>query len=163
LKGWLLLPALGTCLSPFFLGYALYQDREFIDPTVWSGIGSGTEHAVWLQTAFGMTISLGILLLVGSIACIYLMFAKQRRFPMAYIALTWTALVWAAATLALANILDGDQQEVRKTVTTIVRELFAAIIWTAYMLTSQRVKATFTQGSVRQSTGDSMQPSAAPA
>ncbi len=82
----------------------------------------------------------GHALLLATVFLIYLMFTKRRSFPAGYIALSWIGAVWgglitaSVAALGLAeSYLDPG----------VVRDFLSAALWTAYMLSSERVRATF--------------------
>lgn len=142
LRGWLLLPAIGTVVSPFAIAYVLYLWRGYFDAAAWAGIGAGQDPVLAHWGKIGLFVSMlaGHALLLATVFLIYLMFTKRRSFPAGYIALSWIGAVWgglitaSVAALGLAeSYLDPG----------VVRDFLSAALWTAYMLSSERVRATF--------------------
>jgi hypothetical protein len=154
LGGWMIIPVLSTVVAPFVMAFALYELRHYAVPGVWSVVGADTLHQGWLHAGIVGMISLGIVTLVGSLLCALSLFTKDRRFPALYIALIWLAFIWGACAVLTANALEETAAEIPKSIAELFRDLFSGVIWTAYMLSSQRVRATFRRGPPREASQD---------
>lgn len=150
IAGWLLLPAFGTLVSPILLGYALYAWRHAFDAGTWATLGS-TQDAVlahWGKIGMFFFLLLGYALLLLSAFLIYLLFKKRRAFPAGYIALLWMIMLWSvisqASSAALGLNGSGTVGWIR-TISPLVRDAISAGIWTAYIMRSERVRATFSR------------------
>jgi transglutaminase-like putative cysteine protease len=146
IRGWLLLPALHIVLSPFIVGWVLLEWLPFLGAELWSALPgvvaepySGSVRALVL--AFWL---LSIGLLAASVLLVWLFFTKRTSAPVFYIAVQWGALVVFTVFViwGIAADLDMETDPARFTAETL-RDTLVAAIWTAYMLSSRRVKATF--------------------
>lgn len=141
--GWLILPVLGLCLSPFLQLWVLWDDL--------SSLG-GLEHLQLQRSAF-LIFETAVLLSLYVAAPIYLitqLLQKKARFPRLYQLLLAANLGWAILHPALAFVLfrensfSGaaefyDSEPMRA----IVRGAVFAAIWIPYMSVSVRVRNTF--------------------
>jgi hypothetical protein len=88
-----------------------------------------------------MFTAFGLLLLVGHVLLVFLFFSRRSSAPPVFIAMQWTsALVYVATLLFL---ISAHLNNVRLDVTGLLGALLRPGIYTAYMLLSKRVKATF--------------------
>ena len=145
LGGWMILPVLGAVLGPLVMAYTLYELGEYARPEAWT-VGADSEYQFWLHAGVMVNIGLGITLLIGYILNAVALFTRDRRFPSSYILLTWLGVIWGVCSEITADAIDPANAEIPVTVASIVFNLVASVLWTAYMLTSQRVRATFTRG-----------------
>ena len=161
IAGWLLLPALHTCIMPIALGIALYAYWPYLDVGTWNAIGSGaSELAVQLLKVGYFTLIAGAvaLLIVGCFA-ILLLFGRRRVYPFAWILIMWSELVWLVLALVIVIGLPGeDVNGVVESGLDVAGGFISSLIWTAYMVQSQRVAATFVRD-----VATPVQPAAAPA
>jgi hypothetical protein len=146
IRGWLLLPALGVLISPFLYGWLILQWLPFIGAAQWSALPllvaepyAASANAVLLA---GMCVT--VALLVMSLLGLWLFATKRTSAPALYIALEWLSLVFLTAFVVWA-MGSGLDQETRPTELAgdVLRDLIGAVIWTAYMTSSRRVRATF--------------------
>ncbi|MCW5552609.1 MAG: DUF3857 domain-containing protein [Verrucomicrobiae bacterium] len=149
LGGWLILVGLGICIGPFVhvAGIVSYWEG-FFSLNTWQAVALPQgEHYHPLYAPlliFEVLGSIGILGLNILVICLF--FAKRRLFPKVYIAM----MVFNAAFLLMDEVTsrnipylveNSDGSSVRE----ITRAIFAALIWSTYMVKSRRVKATFTR------------------
>jgi hypothetical protein len=150
IAGWLLLPAFGTLVSPILLGYALYAWRHAFDAGTWATLGS-TQDAVlahWGKIGMFFFLLLGYALLLLSAFLVYLLFRKRRAFPAGYIALLWMVMLWSVisqASFAALGLNGSGTVGWIRTISPLVRDAISAGIWTAYIMRSERVRATFSR------------------
>jgi hypothetical protein len=159
--GWLLLPALHTCIVPVSLGIALYAYWPFLDVGTWNDIGSGAgELAVQLlKIGYFTLVAGGVALLIVGCFAVLLLFGRRRIYPFAWILLMWSVLAWLVLDLAIVIGLPGEDVEgLTQSGTDVARGFVSCLLWTAYMFKSQRVAATFVRDAAVR-----VQPVAAPA
>ena len=96
IAGWLLLPALQTCIMPITLSIALYDFWPYLDAGTWNSIGSGaSEFAVQLlKIGYFTLIAGGVALLIVGCFAVLLLFGRRRVYPFAWILMMWSVLVW---------------------------------------------------------------------
>jgi len=146
IAGWLLLPALGTLVTPFLLAYALFNWRNAFDAGWWATLGSEQDAVLahWGKIGMFFFLLLGYALLLLSAFLLYLLFKKRRNFPAGYLALLWMAVLWGVIShgsfAALGLKGSGTVGWIR-----LVLDAISAGIWTAYMMRSERVRATFSR------------------
>lgn len=144
ITGWMLPPALSTIVTPLMIAYALYVSRNYFDAGVLANLGSGQDPVVahWGKIGLFGGILLGYAVVVFSGFMSYLLFTKRRGFPPGFIAMLWLASLWSMVTLASFAAL-GLGKQTKLTDPRVIRDLLSATIWTAYILRSKRVRATF--------------------
>lgn len=147
ISGWLIIPALnlvilaiGMCTSAFALGtYSLVG--------VWHDLPETAPDALapWAQHGIALLLGLALFVLPGVIATNVLFFRKRTSAPLLTIAVLWIAIVHMTASFQLTSVFVPAEEEEsypRFWVETL-RDLVFLLIWTAYLLKSARVKATF--------------------
>ena len=123
--GWLILFAIGVCLTPFVIANVMY---EALRTTDWSGMAPA-------QIGFGGAL-LGLfaaVLLAWAIWNVVLFFGRRRAFPKAWIGLNATL---AAIAIVGAVINPTSAAELAPT-------LFWTVVWGVYLVRSRRSQATF--------------------
>jgi hypothetical protein len=142
IRGWLVLPALGTITTPLLIGYALYLWEGYFDAGVWANLGNGQDAVLahWGKIGMFCAMLLAYVLLLLSAFVIYWLFTKRRAFPPGYIALLWIGAFWGAIIQVSVAALGAEDKYVDASV---VRDFLTAALWTAYMMKSDRVRATF--------------------
>ncbi|HMN44408.1 MAG TPA: DUF3857 domain-containing protein [Povalibacter sp.] len=146
LTGWMLLPALGTVISPFACGYVLYSCQDYFDAGIWTNLGAGQDVVLahWGRIGIFFVIALASALLLLSTFLNYLLFRKHRAYPAGYIATSWIGVLLGLLAMAALFALGAvEEKEQISSIAEIVRDSFSAVIWTCYMVQSQRVRATF--------------------
>lgn len=141
--GWLILPVLGLCLSPFLQLWVLWDDLSTL-----GGLGNlPLQRSVFLVVEIAVTLSLYVA------APVYLMtqlFQKKARFPRLYQLLLAANLGWAIFHAALAFVLFREDYPFgaaalfeSEPMRAIARAAVFAAIWIPYMSVSVRVRNTF--------------------
>jgi transglutaminase-like putative cysteine protease len=146
LKGWMILPAIGTLIAPLVLLASLGEFRVFLDGATFANVGILATGAGALATqAMVLAVIAWVVLLLGpSIALIGLLHRRAASFPRAFVLFSWAAVLLTLLSAAVvflsapvAGVTMGGM------IADLVRALLSAWIWTAYMNKSQRVRATF--------------------
>lgn len=146
LVGWMLLPVLHTCLLPVAVAVALFEYWPFLDVDTWSDIAYGASVLAvqGFKIGYLLLVLSGVALMVASLWPIGLLFTRNRRYPFAYIWLSWALVTWTLGAAIIVIALPGDDlRESIAAVGEVLQAAIAAAVWTAYMLRSGRVRATF--------------------
>jgi hypothetical protein len=133
--GWLILPVIGTLLSPLITAYAAFQDA-----VVLLNASVSTALAAFIVVEFLYNFSLVIAWIFAAV----LLFRHKRLYPRLFVALLVITLVGTALDLAVAAMafdIKLDSSDVRST----VRSVVGLAIWGPYMHKSVRVKNTFVE------------------
>lgn len=140
--GWLVLPALGTIVTPLVIAFTFYAWRDYFNAAVWAGLGAGQDPVLahWGKIGMFVAILLSYVLFVAGVFLNYLLFTKHRSFPAGYIAILWIGALWGALLQGSTVALGVDDKSFGGAV---IRDLVAAVLWTLYMIRSERVRATF--------------------
>lgn len=146
IRGWLLLPAFQTCLLPFVAAVLAFQYWPYLNAHTWNEIGAGeSELAIQLlKLSHFLLISGACALAVAGCGEIYLMFSRRRAYPVAFVVLTWSTILWVFLSAIVTYYMAGDGRELSaKEIATLIRNCLSGALWTAYMVKSDRVAATF--------------------
>ncbi len=140
--GWLVLPALGTIVTPLVVGYTFYAWRDYFDAGVWANLGHSQDAVLahWGKIGMFCTILLSYALFLMGAYLIYLLVTKRRTYPPGYIAMMWISAIWGALAQVSIAALGVEEKYI---VPGIIRDFLAAALWSAYMVKSDRVRATF--------------------
>jgi hypothetical protein len=146
IRGWLLLPALGAITAPIVTGVVVAAWLPLIGAEQWNVLPTLVEPA-YASTARGVvlaTLSATALLFVMSALSLWLFMTKRTSAPAIYIALLWisTAVFTLVVLWSVAAGFDTETQAVDVS-RDLVRDVIGGAIWTWYMISSRRVKATF--------------------
>ncbi|MBA3813663.1 MAG: DUF3857 domain-containing protein [Alphaproteobacteria bacterium] len=149
IRGWLILPAIGLIISPFYEAYALKEYFTMIHShNAWSMLlDTSLEDYNPLKAPY--LLSLLFIVIAEAVYCVlllFLFFKKKQIFPIAF-------MVWLWASPSVAFILEVLNVYIiyeplgglYKAGVEYLRSIVSAIIWTAYFMRSKRVKATFIQ------------------
>lgn len=130
--GWLVLPAIGTYLSPLYKAYSAYDVLRYYSD--------------------GLPLTSKLFIVGFGLACIGLAFAwlyacvllsrLDTLFPNVYVGLLVVEIVIAVSSALLVTQYFGatlEQDDIKET----MRPIVIAVVWIPYMLVSKRVKATF--------------------
>jgi hypothetical protein len=147
LGGWLILIAIGLCVSPFIRIFTIGHNWEgYFSNQIWQNVAmpQGTKYdplygPLLIFELLGNIIIFGLnLLLLG------LFFSKRRAFPNLFIALILGQAIFLILDDVGAALIPALQTDATiKDHTEAIRAIFYAIIWSLYMVKSRRVKATF--------------------
>jgi hypothetical protein len=134
--GWLILPAIGTLLSPLIAAYAAYA--AFQDAIVLLNASLSTALAAFIVVKFLYNFGL----VVAWIFAAVLLFTHKRLYPRFFVALLVIMLIGRVLDLAVTPMafdIKLDSSDVRST----LRCVIGLAIWGPYMYKSVRVKNTF--------------------
>jgi hypothetical protein len=132
--GWLILPVIGTLLSPLIAGYAAFQDAVVLLNN--SALSSGLAAFIVVELLYNLA------LVIAWIFAAVLLFRHKRLYPRLFVALLVITLVGTILDLVVAATvfdINIDSNDVRST----VRSVVGLAIWAPYMHKSVRVKNTF--------------------
>ncbi len=146
LGGWLILVAVGLCLTPIRIAAEILATVRPLNSALWHALttpGARAYHPLFGPWIVGQLVVSSALLL-WALALLYLFFAKKRLFPRLMIAfLIARALVQVAdISVALRIPIVASSLQVNAfggPATAII----VAAIWVPYFLWSRRVAATF--------------------
>jgi transglutaminase-like putative cysteine protease len=146
MRGWLLLPAFAVVASPVVSGALLYKGSRFLDVDHWNRLHDTVSAPLkaWAPaTLLAFTIC-GVFLMVGQILLVYLFFKRRSSAPYIFIAISWAAALYFAAAhlFSSAAHLSVGPDDARLT-SELTGGVVRSGIYTAYVLLSKRVKATF--------------------
>jgi hypothetical protein len=144
IRGWLLLLGFALLLRPLIFLASLYKLAAAMSMDRWAPLttfGSSTYHALWAPLLLG-ELAVGLGQLVFSLLLLILFFQRRSSFPRLAIALMVVSLVWQAGDVALGSLLPAVQIE-SSDIAQLIRTLWPVVIWSAYLLRSERVRSTF--------------------
>jgi hypothetical protein len=133
--GWLILPVIGTLLSPLIAAYAAFQDA-----VVLLNASVSTALAAFIVVEFLYNFGLVIAWIFAAV----LLFRHKRLYPRFFVALLvimFIGTVLDLAVTAMAFDVTIDSSDVRST----LRFVIGLAIWGPYMYKSERVKNTFVE------------------
>jgi len=133
--GWLILPVIGTLLSPLITAYAAFQDA-----VVLLNASVSTALAAFIVVEFLYNFGLVIAWIFAAV----LLFRHKRLYPRFFVALLvimFIGTVLDLAVTAMAFDVTIDSSDVRST----LRFVIGLAIWGPYMYKSERVKNTFVE------------------
>ena len=133
IAGWLILPVVGTLLSPLISANAAFQDA-----VVLLNSSVSTSLAAFIVVEFLYNFGL----VIAWIFAAALLFRHKRLYPRLFVALLVITLIGTVLDLAVAvTVFDIklDSSDVRSA----VRSVIGLAIWGPYMHKSVRVKNTF--------------------
>jgi Protein of unknown function (DUF2569) len=138
IKGWLILPAIGTVLSPIYLSISEIKMAPTLEQ-VWaakSAISTGLLAFVAAETF------LNIVFIVGWLVAILLLALKSRYYPKAYVILMCGMVAFLMVDMVISAGAYNHQPD-QDDLVSLGRTVLVAAIWVPYMLLSKRVKNTF--------------------
>jgi Protein of unknown function (DUF2569) len=133
--GWLVLPMLGTIISPLVSAIGLFQN---IDALVKY---RDVQTAVWSYVVIG-EIVFTLAIIAGWIFAAVMLFKHKRIFPALFVFMLGAVLVLNLADIVAVKAIlnqDPDAQSIRD----VIRPFVSLVIWGPYMYLSKRVKNTF--------------------
>lgn len=130
--GWLILPALGTYLSPFFMVYASFENFRYFSPSL-------PEAAQQILVGFGLAYA--GLAICWTYGCV-LLSRLDRYFPNTFVCLSLVLIVVNLAGVVILARYTGKSPTVNDN-RDLIRSIVQCALWIPYMLVSKRTKATF--------------------
>ena len=147
LGGWLILVAIGLCISPIRLAVTMMNDLlPIFSEGYWEILttpGSEVYHRLWGPLIIFEIIG-NAFFIIFNIILILLFFTKSYRFltlTIAFLSLNFLFLIgdFFLADLIPAVASEDDGESVKEVFKTVI----SAMIWIPYLLASKRVKNTF--------------------
>ncbi len=153
--GWMVLPLIGLCLTPFVISGQLFS-QDFFNHNTWIGVYN-KEAAVPISFLFilGGEIIFNFFLLVFAVFLIIIFFQRRTSLPI-FISIFYTVMLigsiadFAATKLILSSFLT--EEDITESVKAISKAFVAAVIWIPYFQVSERVKDTFCKTRVKKPT-----------
>jgi len=147
IRGWLLLPGLGTIVTPFVLMKTILDNGKAMQLDLWTILtspGSEQYNALWAPTlVIELVANLGLLVFAILLA---ILFAKRRRStPRVYIVFLIATIVVQVIDMVMVGFIK-PQQEFANDIGALIRQCLSVALWSAYFLNSVRVRSTFTEG-----------------
>lgn len=134
LGGWLLLPALSTFLSPFFIMSGLIE--------LYPAMQAFSRVNGTLQTYIAASVAINAALAIAWVYACFLLVKRRREFPGLFMGLLLISAVVVCGDIVAAATLLNIQPE-SSSYRDLGRAFVGAAIWVPYMLRSKRVAATF--------------------
>jgi hypothetical protein len=146
IRGWLLLPAVVVILSLLGALVGLYNGARYLQVDRWARLHTVVPDSLkaWAPAVMLVLVACGVCYVVARVLLVYLFFARRSSAPRALIVIEWAGLVYFSALVLfpIAAHLSAPVDSAR-----LASELTAGVIragiYTAYLLSSKRVKATF--------------------
>jgi transglutaminase-like putative cysteine protease len=144
LGGWLVLVAIGLVISPFIIGRALIDLAGALSADTWAALttfGGANYHALWAPFLLvELVANLGQL--VFAVLMLLLFFQRRTCFPKLMIGFYIASAALQGTDLMMLSLMPTIPVTA-KDYGTLVRVIVTSIIWSAYLVRSRRVKATF--------------------
>jgi hypothetical protein len=140
IDGWLIFPAIGTILSPFYVGYSAVQNSEALkilknsSPSKLQTFGS-IEYAS-IELVFNFC------LLIAWVVAIFYLFRRKRLYPRLFVTLCAIIFIGNLCEILIERNYFNYPAEPND-IKAILQPLLALIIWGPYMQISRRVRNTF--------------------
>ena len=146
IRGWLVLVAIGLCLTPIRMGADIVKGLRAFNPGVWHAVttpGTAAYHPLFGPLIVGELVT-NAALLIWSVVLLYLFFAKRRAFPSSMIAFLIVRLAVEGADLVVARMIPSAAAAITPAIyAALGGGLLVVLIWVPYFLRSRRVHATF--------------------
>jgi transglutaminase-like putative cysteine protease len=142
IRGWLLVPAIVLFLTLLDSVAALYNWARYLQVDRWQHLHGVAP--VWAPPLMLVLTGCGVCLVVAQALLVQLFFTKRSSAPYAFIAIAWLSMLyWAAVRWVpiVAHLRAAPNDAIL--VGDVTGAVLRAAIYTAYLLRSRRVKATF--------------------
>ena len=145
--GWLILLAIGICLSPLLVIKGISESLRVLSAENWDAIttpGSPAYHPL-----FGSLVIAELLvqatLLVGSVVALVFFFRKSPRFPAFMIGLMIAGVAYMVIDTIAASLIipPAYAGPLGQQLAEMARVVIPTLIWVAYLARSKRVRNTF--------------------
>ena len=148
--GWMVLPLIGLCLTPFLLLFQIFS-QDFFNHNIWVGVyNAETELPSTFLFVLGGELIYNVFQLTFSIFLMVLFFKKRTSLPHLISIFYIIILVGAVGDFLALKFLLPDlyaQSDPEESFKLILRAFVGAVIWVPYFQISERVKETFTKTS----------------
>ena len=146
--GWMVLPLIGLCLTPFILIFQIFTE-DFFNHNIWIGVyNEETALPLAYLSVLGGELIYNVFQLTFSVFLIVLFFKRRTSLPNLISFFYILVLIGAVCDfLALKFLLPGlyAQSDPGESFKLILRAFIGVIIWVPYFQISERVKETFTK------------------
>ena len=144
--GWLILVAVGLCLTPVRIAVELVRGLRPLEPATWHAIttpGTRAYHPLFGPLIVGeLVVNAALLIWAGVL--LYLFFAKRRSFPAMMITFMITRVLFQAADLGVALMIPATAARTGPAVYgALAGAILVTLIWVPYFIRSRRVESTF--------------------
>lgn len=132
--GWLILPVIGTVLSPFVMAYWTFQSVTALDES----LSTGLLAFIVIESVFNFG------LMIAWIVAAVQLFRYKRMYPRLFVALLAITLVGTLLDVAVAAAIfdiSVDANDAKG----LARSAIGLAIWGPYMFKSKRVENTFVE------------------
>jgi Protein of unknown function (DUF2569) len=136
IAGWLILPALGTVLSPVRLLFEILRSFETLQQHF-----APDERALWMFVLGEIVVNVALLL--GWIYAVVALVRRWKSFPTTFNALLLLAFAVTLIDVLVAQFGFNARLSWEEFMPATANAL-ACVIWVPYMLSSERVRNTFT-------------------
>jgi Protein of unknown function (DUF2569) len=133
--GWLILPAIGTFLTPCLTGWSAYQDAA-----AFLSAGSRPDIQAFIVAEAIVNVALTIAWIVAAVSLV----RHRRHFPRLYVVLCAIGFGVAVLDVSLAGALFNASFE-PDDLGNILKPLVSLLVWGPYMFKSKRVRNTFVE------------------
>lgn len=142
IAGWMILPVLSCVITPFKLAFVvLTWFRNVGDPANFYPLAASVQGLMLLEFVL-----VNAMLVLAALA-LWTLVKQDRRFPLVFITiLALSSTASALDTIALGLMGESVRKDFDSNLRITIVSLFSSSLWIAYMLVSQRVRATFVGG-----------------
>ena len=144
--GWLILVAIGLCLTPLRIGAEIIQGARALEPVAWRAVttpGSPAYHSLLGPLIVGEMVA-NVALLAWTCVLLYLFFTTRRAFPRAMIGFLIVRVAIQMADIFVARSIPVAAASIGPRVYgSVGANLLVVFVWVPYFLKSRRVAATF--------------------
>lgn len=141
-KGWLLLLGLIITISPIFI-FAIIVKMQMFDNTAWQQLKQAGGNTFLLQSICIFEMLGNIFILVYSILLVFLFYRKRDTFPKTMIYFYLIDLTFLVVDAVAVQLIYQQDSWDATTTLNVQRALVSGVVWSLYLLRSERVKETF--------------------
>jgi transglutaminase-like putative cysteine protease len=148
IRGWLTLPALSMIFAPIIWTGLIGVYGLYINADVWYTLPTMVPDAFrsWVQPLFLVLAGVGGVISVFYGTTAILFFRRRTSAPAFYILASWLAIFYAPGVEAFFETINlGDAATKMTPGKDLLTGCVRGVIWTAYMVRSRRVQATFVE------------------
>ncbi|MEP4534622.1 MAG: DUF3857 domain-containing protein [Cyclobacteriaceae bacterium] len=143
--GWLVLPAIGLVISPFVLGYQIFN-ADYFNAAIWSQSYSGlTSDTFGFKLFLALELVVNILLLIFTLLVLIQFFQRRTSLPL-IISVYYSVNFVIPLFDSLAADFFFGVSIAKEDITNLVKSFVAVAIWVPYFNISERSKSTFCKG-----------------
>jgi transglutaminase-like putative cysteine protease len=144
--GWLMLPAFAALTMPVVAVGEVWDLLPMTDAATWSNLPAVVAEGTgpWAQPAVLLVLAFAAAYLPYTLTTAIAFFGRRTSAVRHWIAANWLSLLYGVTALSLLHAAGlAEAADAGKDIVRMVARLFGAALWTAYLLGSSRVAATF--------------------